>query len=199
MSGVLVRLARTADAAAIAHLELAATAARAGRQLPAAPAVRADPGSGRRRLEALASRWAERLALPAGDDHFVLAAEGGGGAGPALAGFAAAGASRDDDGKGDGELYALAVAPGTAAAEVAEALALAVLDRLGGAGYARATCWLDPAGAGLEGQLAAAAALRHLGFTPDRTAVRRPGGLRDRFARRLPLKRRRGPCRPRAS
>lgn len=166
-----IRPATPGDAVAIAAVERDASRAPTG--ATSRPGDKAAPAGG-----TTARRWARALALPAGDDHFVLAAveEGGG-----LVGFASAGGSRDDDGKGDGELYALGSEPGPSARDVQAALVAAVLVRLADAGYARATRWLD--GVDAAPGAPARAMLERLGFGADDPGEGRPG--QRRFSRPL--------------
>lgn len=159
---VHVRVAVPGDAGALGRLEREAATGRGPAQ-GIGVAVAADAALapvGRRGAEALGRLWEERLRLPAGDDHFALAADDGSG----VVGYAVAGGSRDGDGKGHGELYALVVAPGRGV-EAGEALGRVVVVRLNDAGYARVTCWVPTK------ELAAPSppvtALARIGFSPD--------------------------------
>lgn len=102
--------------------------------------------------------WEERLALPAGDDHFVLAAADPTGN---LVGVASAGGSRDVDGKGDGEIYVLYVAPDRLGEGYGKTLVAAVVGSLEEAGFRRATLWVAAS------NVAARGFYDHLGWLPD--------------------------------
>lgn len=158
---LVLRLAGPGDATALAGLERRCT-----------PSNRAAGGG---------DHWGERLALPHGDDHFVLVAT----LDDAPIAYALGGGSRDEDGKGDGELYVLGADPSLGderATEAQAALIETALSRLAEAGYRRATCWLGPE---MGPEAPVTRALTRHGFRRDRGGTEGGDGAPRRLGRPL--------------
>ncbi len=170
----VLREAAPRDARSVAELHVWASR-EASRSVAAADAVEAPS------VDERESRWNEHLALPPGDDHFVLVAEEHGTGD--VAGFVAGGGSRDPDGKGDGEIYALYVDPGRWRHGVGRLLLTGALAALADASFASATLWIP------EADVAARAFCEALGWAEDgrcRTAEFGASGLVEtRYRRRL--------------
>lgn len=131
-----LREALPRDARGVA--ELHARAALEASRRAAVPATLEPPSVDERE-----SRWSEHLALPPGDDHFVLVAEAP--SSGEVAGFVAGGGSRDPDGKGDGEVYALFVDPGRWGHGIGRLLLEGAVAALADASFASATIWVPEA------------------------------------------------------
>lgn len=133
---VRVRLARAEDAAALAHVHVAAWRGAYRGQMPDEYLDALDPVR-------WTAGWERLLARTEQDGVLVLVAESDG----AVVGFANAGPCRDEGSDGLGELYAINVHPDAWSRGAGPALLAAATQRLSGLGVDRAVLWVLPGNA----------------------------------------------------